>query len=236
MKSGVWPAFRNQKGKFMKENLTYIIFVVDRSGSMSSICKDMIGGFNAFIKKQKLVPGDCKVFFYQFNTEYNTVYTALDLNRVPDLTDKTYVPQGGTALYPSLGMTIENIGKMLANTSEDDRPGKVLFVTITDGEDNSILWKIDGIIASHDFHQFRCDQVKSMIEHQTQVYNWDFAYIGANQDAWAVGSSMGVANNLNYVASSKGVEDMFDNLEKSTATYRSSKDKVSFKFEAEKSV
>jgi hypothetical protein len=218
----------------MKKNLTYIIFVVDRSGSMSSICKDMIGGFNSFIKKQKKINGDCKVFFYQFDTDYDTVYENLDLQLVADLTDKTYVPRGGTALYPSLGKTIEDIGKRLSAMSENERPERVLFVTITDGEHNSSLENVNGKrIDRKTFHQFTADQVKSMVEHQTQVYKWDFAYIGANQDAWAVGSSMGVSNNLNYVASAAGTKNMFDNLSDSTATYRSSEKKRNFTFNKE---
>jgi len=192
----------------------------------------MIGGFNSFIKKQRKISGDCKVFFYQFDTDYDTVYEDLDLNKVKDLTDKTYIPRGGTALYPSLGKTIEDMGKRLARLSEDERPERILFVTITDGEHNSQLNSINGdrVWDLKNFHQFTVDQVKNMVEHQEQVYKWDFAYIGANQNAWKVGGSMGVSNNLNYVASSKGTADMFDNLEKSTATYRSSEKKMCFSF------
>lgn len=215
----------------MKKDLTYIIFVVDRSGSMSSICKDMIGGFNSFIKKQRKISGDCKVFFYQFDTDYDTVYESLDLNKVPDLTDKTYIPRGDTALYPSLGKTIEDMGKRQADLSENERPERILFVTITDGEHNASISRVNGDqIDYNKFHQFTSDQVKSMVEHQEQVYKWDFAYIGSNQDVWDVGSKMGISNNLNYVASAAGTSDMFDNLEKSTTTYRSSKEKICFKF------
>jgi len=218
----------------MKKNLTYIIFVVDRSGSMESIRKDMIGGFNSFIKKQRKIKGDCKVFFYQFDTEYESVYEGIDLNAVQQLTTETYVPRGGTALYPSLGKTIEDIGKRLSTMPEDERPERVLFVTITDGQHNSNISQINGVqIDWKTFYQFTCDQVKNMVEHQTQVYNWDFAYIGANQDAWAVGGSMGVANNLNYVASAAGTKAMWANLSDSTATYRGSDKKMSFKFEAQ---
>ena len=221
----------------MKKNLTYIIFVVDRSGSMSSICKDMIGGFNAFIKEQRKIKGDCKVFFYQFDTEYDTVYEKVDLDNVKDLNDKTYVPRGGTALYPSLGKTIEDIGKKLSSMREHERPERILFVTITDGEHNSNLSMINGKPIKWDepFHQFTADQVKSMIEHQTQVYNWDFAYIGANQDTWAVGSGMGhtKGTTLSYVASAAGTSNMWDKLCDSTAAYRSSTTHKKFTFEEE---
>lgn len=200
----------------MKKGLTYIIFVIDRSGSMSSIKKDMIGGFNSFIKAQRDANiGDCRVFAYQFDTEYSTIFENLDVNKVADLTDATYQPRGGTALYNSLGKTINDMGAKLAALPESERPEKVLVVTITDGEDNSTLTNFADAI------QYNSEKVKGMVTHQTDVYKWDFAYIGANQDAWAVGGSMGVANNLNYVADSHGTAMAFDNLTKSTLRYRS---------------
>lgn len=217
----------------MKKDLCYIVFCVDRSGSMSSIKKDMIGGFNSFIAEQRKIKGDCKVFFYQFDTEYDTVYENIDLNNVKDLTDNTYQPRGGTALYPAFGKTIEDIGKKLSAMPEDERPERVLFVTITDGEHNSLLSKVNDVEVQKikDFHQFTDTQVKNMVEHQEQVYGWDFAYIGANQDAWAVGSSMGVSNNLNYVASTSGTNDMWRNLSNSTKAYRAAGVKQKFTFE-----
>jgi len=199
----------------MKKNLTYLVFVVDRSGSMGIIAKDMIGGYNNFIKSQRDAKiGECKVFFYQFDTAYDAVYENVDLDNVAELTDKTYVPRGGTALYCSLGKTITELGIRLSNLPEDQRPEKVLVVTITDGEDNSI------IISAEDFYTL--DKVKEMIKHQTEVYNWDFTYIGANQDAWQVGSGMGLAGNttLDYAATTRGTAVMFDKLSKSTLSYR----------------
>ena len=213
----------------MKKNLTYIIFVVDRSGSMSSIAKDMIGGYNAFIKAQKDAnAGDCKVFFYQFDTQYDAVYENVDINHVAELTDKTYVPRGGTALYCSLGKTIKNIGEKLSNLNESERPERVLIATITDGEDNSLLERNE---------IYDSEQVKEMIKHQTEKYGWDFVYIGANQNAWAVGNKMGIAGNtkLNYVASAKGTSEMFDKLSKGTLSYRSATAKAAFAFAPEES-
>jgi hypothetical protein len=211
----------------MKKGLTYIIFVIDRSGSMSSIKADMIGGFNSFIKAQRDANiGDCRVFAYQFDTEYSTIFENLDVNKVPDLTDKTYQPRGGTALYNSLGKTITDIGAKLAALPESERPEKVLVVTITDGEDNSTLDNF------RDAVKYTADVVKGMVTHQTEAYKWDFAYIGANQDAWAVGGSMGVSNNLNYVADSHGTAMAFQNLTKSTLSYRSAP-KAAFAFQPE---
>lgn len=217
----------------MRKNLTYIVFVVDRSGSMSSIKSGMIEGFNAFIKEQRKTKGDCKVFFYQFDTEYNAIYEGINLDSVKNLDDKTYKPRGNTALYPSLGKTIEDIGKKLAVLDESERPERVLFVTITDGYDNSALYEIEGKRITEHFHQFTSAQVKNMINHQEEVYNWDFAYIGANQDAWAVGSAMGCSNNLNYVATAAGTNTMWNKLSDSATKYRSASVKSKFAFEPE---
>jgi hypothetical protein len=200
----------------MNNNLTYLVFVVDKSGSMSGIAKDMIGGFNAFIKAQRDAKlGACKVFFYQFDTDYEPVYQDLNLDDVPELTDKTYQPRGGTALYCSLGKTITDIGTRLAALPDSDRPGKVLVVTITDGEDNARLDNAED--------RYTLEKVKEMIEHQIKVYNWDFTYIGANQDAWQVGDAMGIGGNtkLNYTATAGGTAAMFDKLSAGTTAYRS---------------
>jgi len=218
----------------MKKQLSYIIFLVDRSGSMISIKKDMVGGFNAFIAEQKKIKGDCKVFFYQFDTNYDTVYEGIDLNYVKDLDDNTYQPRGGTALYPSFGKTIKDIGKKLAAMSEGERPERILFITITDGEHNSSLSKVNGETVDHEtFHQFTSKEIKNMVEHQTKIYKWNFIYIGANQDTWAVGNSMGYSKGttLNYVANSVGVSDMFDKLNKGVTSYRLSSINKKFTFD-----
>lgn len=206
----------------MKNGLTYIIFVIDRSGSMTSIRADMIGGFNSFIKTQQEAKiGDCRVFAYKFDTDYETIFENLDVNSVPLLDNMSYQPRGGTALYDSLGKTIVDIGAKLSALPESERPEKVLFVTITDGEDNESLSNFRDV-------RYTAAQIKEMTEHQINVYKWDFAYIGANQDAWSVGSSMGVTNNLNYAATSAGTAMAFNTLSDSTVSYRSSKKAFAF--------
>ena len=200
----------------MKSGLTYIIFVIDRSGSMASIRDDMIGGFNSFIKTQKDAKlGQCKVFAYKFDTKFDTMFEDFDIEQVPALDRGSYEPRGGTALYDSLGKVIKFMGDKLSALPEDQRPEKVLVVTITDGEDNSYL--------ENDSIRFSSTDVKNMVGHQTKNYKWDFAYIGANQDAWAVGGKMGVANNINYTATAAGTAYLFDNLSRSATNYRGTK-------------
>lgn len=202
----------------MKKNLCWLVFCIDKSGSMTKIKDDMIGGFNSYIDSQiKANLGEARVFGYAFDTYYETLFENVDINLAPRLDATNYVPRGGTALYDSLGKTITDIGKRLADLAEADRPEKVLVITITDGEDNSHL-------SGNEFKQYSSTEVKDMVKHQSDVYNWDFAYIGANQDVWAVGASMGItgsASNLGYVADKAGTAYAFDNLAKSSTFYRS---------------
>lgn len=212
----------------MKKDLTYIIFLVDRSGSMESIANDIIGGYNSYIRKQRESKiGECKIFFYQFDTHYETIYDGVDINFITDLSNEKYLPRGSTALYCSLGKTITDIGTKLSSLPEEERPSKVLFVTITDGLNNDILFN-ETI--------YTLEDVKNMIQHQIDVYNWDFVYIGANQDAWGVGETMGIGGNtkLTYAADAEGTAVMFDKLCKSTISYRSCATKK-FSFDEESS-
>ncbi len=204
----------------MKKGLTRIVFVVDRSGSMSSIAEDMIGGFNKFIADQRaLKVGTCEVSYFQFDNVFETVYRNVDIEFVKDLDHATFVPRGGTALYDGVGQAIDLVGKELSELDESQRPERVLFVTITDGGENSSK-------------TFTVDRVKSMIEIQTNKYSWEFTYLGANQNAWDVGQTMGVkaSSTMTYAANSVGTKGLFDSLSKQTSAYRSCK---GFAYDAE---
>jgi hypothetical protein len=194
----------------MKKDYTKIVFVVDRSGSMSKIAADIIGGYNRFINDQKsLNHGSCDVSFYQFDDIYESVYENRVLNEVTDLNDKTYVPRNMTALYDAIGKTINRLGETLKNLNENDRPEKLLFVVITDGLENSS-------------QEFTADKVREMIKHQTEKYNWQFSYIGANQDAWSVGGSLGFAqkDTLTWASNKGGTEKLWDSLTRNVSDYR----------------
>ncbi len=193
----------------MNQELTDITLILDKSGSMNSIRTDTIGGVNAFLEKQKEVPGKAYISMIQFDHGYVSTYSCRNIQEAPVLTDRTYVPQGNTALLDAIGRTIVATGERLARLEESQRPGKVLMVIITDGEENSS-------------HEYKQDVIATMIKHQEEVYNWDFVYIGANQDAITTGKAMNFAQNNSYdfAATPRGIQDVFSTLADVTACYR----------------
>jgi uncharacterized protein YegL len=193
----------------MKENFTSINVVIDRSGSMSELSADTIGGFNQFLQEQKDLPGEAVLTLCTFSTDYTIVHDCVKLADVPKLTKRTYVARGGTALLDALGTTIDEVGKKLAAMPEEDRPSKVLFLVITDGEENSS-------------EIFTRDQIKEKVEHQKNVYKWDFVFMGANLDSIAEGGSIGIAQNctMNYSATPAGTRGLYLDISKSVTRYR----------------
>lgn len=161
----------------MKLNFSDVTVVLDRSGSMQSCRTDAEGGVNSFIEEQKKHPGECAFSLVEFDTEYNFVHKAKPVAEVPPY---TLVPRGSTALLDAVGRAINETGARLSATKEEDRPSLVVFVIVTDGQEN----------ASKEFNR---SQIKAMIERQQKEYNWQFTFLGANQDAFAEASSLGIA-------------------------------------------
>jgi len=192
-----------------KENSTEIVFVVDRSGSMSSIAADMRGGFDAFLAEQKKVPGECRVSLTRFDDQYEVVYEGRSLAEVPPL---DLQPRGSTALLDAVGRTIDAVGARLAAMPEHERPSKVLFVIITDGAEN----------ASREYNRRR---VFEMITTQRTKFSWDFVFLGANQDAFAVAEGLGIDRGMamNYAASGVGANSAMKGFSARAAVYRSAK-------------
>ena len=163
------------------KDATHMAVLLDRSGSMGSVKDETISGFNYFLKEQKAAGDNATFTLVQFDSEStDVVHEARPIRDVPDLNQDTYLPRGSTPLLDALGQTIISTGKTLAGIPEPNRPDKVVFVVITDGEENAS-------------HQFTKARVKEMIEHQTAKYNWKFIYLGANQDAFAEARSVGIA-------------------------------------------
>ena len=192
-----------------KENLTSINVIIDQSGSMESLTTDTIGGFNTFLKDQKNVPGEAILTLCTFNHDYRLVHDCVKLASVTDLTKETYRPSGNTALLDAMGATIDEVGRKLAAMPEEERPSKVIFLIITDGEENAS-------------RRYTLEQVRSMVTHQRDVYSWEFVFMGANIDAIGAGTSLGVmaSNSVNYVASKSGTHELYGSVSRSLGNYR----------------
>lgn len=150
----------------MKKNLVELVIVVDRSGSMSNLKKDAEGGLKSFIEDQKKLPGEAKITLVQFDSQYDVVCENQPIN---EFQDYTLVPRGSTALIEAIGRTIDKVGNRLTNTPEEERPEKVLFYIITDGQENSSNPNL-----------YTSEKVKQMIEHQETKYSWDFTFFAAD--------------------------------------------------------
>jgi len=189
----------------MKDNLTSIIILLDQSGSMLSLRNDVIKGFNNFLNEQKKSSGESVLTLCVFSTDNIIVYDWEKLSNIHYL-DGDYSPIGGTALLDAMGTTIEKVGRRLYETSEKDRPSKIIFVVITDGKDNSSAI-------------FNLDKVKNMVRHQQSKYNWNFIFFGANIDAIIEGNLLGITNNINYDPTPFGIQKLYDDMFKKINGY-----------------
>ena len=182
----------------MRENLTEMVFVLDRSGSMSGLAADTIGGFNELIEKQKKIEGDAYVTTVLFDHEYEVLHDHVALGEVAPLTDKEYFARGSTALLDAVGRTIDSVGARLAAAPEEERPEHVVFVITTDGRENSS-------------REYTAKQVREMVEHQQQKYSWQFVFLGANMDAVSEARNLGISAQYaaNFTPTGRGVNRMY---------------------------
>ncbi len=181
----------------MNPNDTRIAIVLDRSGSMESVRAATIAGFNEFVEGQKAAPGTATLILNQFDDVFETVFDC-PLQSVPPLTPETFQPRGTTALLDAMGRTIDELGAKLAALPDQDRPGKVIVVIVTDGQENASL-------------QYSTQQVNQKITHQREKYGWDFIFLGANQDAITSAAQFGIQSNaaLTYAATPAGTRASF---------------------------
>lgn len=185
--------------------LSLVAALLDRSGSMNAIADDTRGGFDSFIAKERAHEGDTVVTLAQFDDRYDMVYSSKSIDSVPAL---VLEPRGMTALYDAIGRLITDVGSELAATPEDERPGSVTVLVMTDGHEN----------ASKEWSN---TAVRALIEQQERDYQWDFVFLGANIDAVNVGTDLGFARDksMTYVSTTVGVTSAFD----SVASYQSRK-------------
>lgn len=194
-------------------NRTHITAVLDRSGSMRALESDTIGGFNKFLEDQKATEGEATLTLVLFDDHYDVPHLSKNIKEIPELTNKLYFARGMTALYDALGKAIIDTGIALAALPEDQRPGTVIVLVMTDGEENS----------SKEFGGEEGRQrVQAMVKTQTEVYKWSFVFMGANIDAKAVGASLGVAaaQALNYTSDSHGTRSAYEAMSSGTKGLR----------------
>ena len=196
----------------MRENLTELVFMLDRSGSMSGLESDTIGGFNSLITKQQKEEGEAYVSTVLFDDKTEVIHDRVDIKDVEKLTDKDYYVRGCTALLDAVGGAIKHIGNIHKYAREEDRPAKTLFVITTDGLENASK-------------RYSVKEVKRMIERQKEKYNWEFLFLGANIDAIEVAGKMGIAPEraANYHCDSVGTALNYSVLEKAVSRVRKCK-------------
>lgn len=179
----------------MKDNLTQIAIVLDRSGSMATVRQATQESFEGFIKGQQSGPGDTNLLFVQFDAQQP--YEIIFDGHVKDFKSFDFQPRGGTPLHDAIGHTVTNLGRKLANMPEDERPAKVMVVIVTDGQENS----------STDFNQ---ETIANLIKEQTEQYNWAFLFLAANQDAVLSASRYNISRGsaLTYNSNNESVNSM----------------------------
>ena len=166
----------------MKNNITELVFILDRSGSMSGLESDTIGGFNAMIEKQKKEDGICYVSTVLFDNISEVLHDRVNLSKIKKMTDKDYTVRGCTALIDAIGGAIHHIGNIHKYARPEDVPEHTMFIITTDGMENAS-------------HRYSSDQVKKMIERQKEQYGWEFLFIGANIDAVETAAQFGIDRN-----------------------------------------
>lgn len=192
-----------------KNNVTELVFILDRSGSMSGLEGDTIGGFNAMLEKQKKEEGEAFVSTILFDNTSKVIHDRIKLQDVPPMTDKDYTVQGCTALIDAIGGAIRHIGNIHKYARPEDVPAHTIFIITTDGQENAS-------------YQYSSAKVKEMIEHQKTKYGWEFLFIGANIDAVETAASFGIEKNraVNYNADKEGTQVLYATLSEPISALR----------------
>lgn len=177
----------------MKTNITELVFILDKSGSMSGLESDTIGGFNAMVRKQQKEPGDAIVTTVLFDDNYELLHDRINIKGIRPITEKEYYVGGCTALLDAIGKTIHKISNVQKHTGKEQRADKVVLVITTDGMENAS-------------REYTAESIKKMIERQKEKYDWEFIFLGANIDAIATAAKVGISADraANYHADGEG--------------------------------
>lgn len=197
----------------MKKNLTELVFILDRSGSMAGLEDDTIGGFNAMIQKQKKEPGEAFVSTILFDNVSEVLHDRIKLKSIPKMTSRDYTVRGCTALIDAIGGAIKHISNIHKYARPEDVPEHTMFIITTDGMENAS-------------RKYSSDEVKKIIERQKQEFGWEFLFIGANIDAVETAAQIGISRDraVKYSASSKGTQTLYETLSAPISATRSGED------------
>lgn len=196
----------------MKKNLAELIFILDRSGSMSGLESDTIGGYNSMLRKQMDTEGEAFITTVLFDDEYELLHDRINLKGVRPITEKEYYVRGTTALLDAIGKSIQKIINVQKNTSEDEKAEKILFVITTDGLENAS-------------REYSYKKIKAMIENQKKKYGWEFIFLGANIDAASEAEKFGIDSNraAQFHNDKEGIELNYKVVSEAISELRSSK-------------
>ena len=193
----------------MKKNLTELVMILDRSGSMSGLERDTIGGYNSMLQKQRETEGEVLVSTVLFDQRIEVLHDRVPLDKVPAMTEKDYYVRGSTALLDAVGGAIHHIGNVHKYAREEDRPEKTIFVITTDGMENAS-------------HEYSYDRVKEMVERQKEKYGWEFLFLGANIDAVKTAGRFGISADraANYHSDHEGTKLNYEVLSDAVRSMR----------------
>ena len=193
----------------MKKNLTEMVFILDKSGSMAGLEADTIGGFNAMIEKQRKEEGECLVSTVLFDNYSEVLHDRVKLSEIKPMTDKEYTVRGCTALIDAIGGAIHHIGNVHKYARPEDVPAHTMFIITTDGMENAS-------------RKYTADRVKRMIERQKENYGWEFLFIGANIDAVETAARYGIGSDraVNYHADGQGTQIVYESVSRAVCSMR----------------
>ena len=188
---------------------TELVFILDKSGSMHGLEQDTIGGFNSMLQKQKELDGECRITTVLFDNRYELLHDRIDIRAVSPMTEKEYQVGGTTALLDAIGRTVQKLVSVQKNTAKEYRADRVLFVIITDGQENAS-------------QEYSSDKVKGMIQLEKEKYGWEFVFLGANLDAVETAGRLGISRDraVDYVPDGAGTARNFQMMSETVAAFR----------------